>query len=154
MRLAPPQSGNLGGERASGCGIAAAVIQLEEWKRWVAKGSLSVIGVAASVWPQTKAGENWQQILHLKGRIGCWVYSIQFYSLSLSRPHLNVPPRMFSSQSTFFAMKPPPVAAPSPPIEIPAVVRALFRHGGAGDRGRETRLQTAENGSRTRKPFL
>ena len=75
-------------------------------------------------------------------------------SLSLSRPHLNVPPRMFSSQSSFFAMKPPPVAAPSPPIEIPAVVRALFRHGGAGDRGRETRLQAAENGSRTRKPFL
>ena len=74
----------------------------------VAKGSLSVFGAAssASIWPQTKA-ENRQQILDLKSRAD----SIQkrrtaAWILSLS-PHLNVPRRMFSSQSSFFAMKPP-----------------------------------------------
>ena len=78
----------------------------------VAKGSLSVFGAAssASIWPQTKA-ENRQQILDLKSRTGCRVDSIQkrrtaAWTLSLS-PHLNVPRRMFSSQSSFFAMKPP-----------------------------------------------
>ena len=70
-----------------------------------------------------------QQILDLKGRSNAG--SIQKrrgqQQPAANAFHLNVPPppaSMFSSQSSFFAGKPP-----SPPIEIPAVVRALFREG-------------------------
>ena len=66
---------------------------------------------------------------------------------SLSLPPFKCPAAHVFVPVQFFCHE---TAAPSPPIEIPAVVRALFRRGGGG----ETRLRTAENGSRTRKPFL
>lgn len=95
-----------------------------------------------------RSGNKFSRFKGLAGRVGrsVWFGSIQQgraasgslfpFKCPAAAAHVFVSVQFFCHETAI---------APSPPIEIPAVVRALFRHGGGG----ETRLRTAENGSRS-----
>ena len=111
------------------------------------KGSLSA---RASIWPQTKAGKEAATNSRFKGPQQCKFYSKEEGTAAAGGQCFSFKCPAAASEHVFvsvqfFCQETATAAAPSPPIEIPAVVRALFRE---GERG------TAENGSRTRKPFL